>query len=1142
MLQEKKKFTGSGSGGDFDSAPTEVLPFGWVNAENVRTLTTDAGEVGNLESLGSNVLKNNPYLFTAPPNQPQPDNIYNGAATDEPNNRFVEFIWDTFGEGGLFAYDLNAQTWYKVITEDQVTNGFTWDLNKFIHSARIINGNIYWVDGLNVPRRLDIDAGIKMNHPSYVTPVTPYTTPLSQSVISIVRRQPGLPPSQTKITQTSPVVPANQVALGAWTFAYRYIYRGYEISALSGQSTLANYNAEGDTFNRIDIVIPTYEKIDQDVIQVDIVARFLDTEIYFVIHSWKKKIPADAAAIVAHNNTVMPVPLTYSFYNDVSGIALDSAYSVKIFDSVPINATSIEMAKNRAFLSNYILGYDTPLTTSLALTLISKVFPTGGGGPLTGEWFLIKYNNPLFHTAYVLKTTTAVGADPPGPAYYYTWNTIVPPFPATVNAADLTFRGNTYLQAATSISGIYTFLGSEVDQGVGSVINSASPPLSAVVGTVFKSDAALRISISFKDNSGLECGILTNQNLVVQIPDTGFSTQTYIIGIAWILSNVNALLEIPDWAYYYSINVTKCLKTRFFVESLADIIYAAKDTSGNYTFTTTAYSNDLAGVAIDLTFLNSHSQGYSFTIGDVAKLYVNGNPFTLAIIDQVAQYAICELKDVGALSAKTGLFEIYTPYKTQTNEPYFEIGQIYPIVNPGQSTRTYSTLNGTIGGDVALFGRINAGQKYVVEAMNPNDKFYLNWFTNSGRPNFVDDIGQVKKTSSIAYSNTFIPGSQNNGLSTFEALNTKDVYPECGAILKLQLTSKVEGEAGNVMLAICTKETASLYIGETQVVSAVSNAFLAQATGVIGTINVLKGGFGTLHPESVTEFRGNVYFLSATNGKFVQYSANGLFPISNYKAARFWKLFCEQLLSMTQAQIIALGSRPFVFTCVDSNNWELLVSIPKLLLIPPKGYLPDYPAKIYPFDIWDGQAKTMVYKLSAEPNHWSGAYTFSPEGLLAIQNKVFSFNKAQAYQHNSSIFPLTYYGVAQKARIMILANIENNRPKVYNNISVEGNYRPSFIYFRTEPSLVDFEQYDLIEQASDLIASDFEIKEGQMYSFIFRNKIVTTGSGVVFTGLLTAEKMRALVLKTLIEFTPTSQPLELRAVNFGFQISAGHTT
>lgn len=180
------------------------------------------------------------------------------------------------------------------------------------------------------------------------------------------------------------------------------------------------------------------------------------------------------------------------------------------------------------------------------------------------------------------------------------------------------------------------------------------------------------------------------------------------------------------------------------------------------------------------------------------------------------------------------------------------------------------------------------------------------------------------------------------------------------------------------MLAICQAQTASIYIGEVQLLGSSGNAFVAQSAGVIGTINVLKGNYGTINPESVTEYRGNCFWVDASNGRVIQYSSNGLFPISQYGMSRFWKQVCDQYVRMTAAQIEALGSRPFIFTTVDPYHNELLITIPQLLAAPPNGYLPDYPSIINPFHLYDGQAKTLVYKIGVGQGnpYWMAANLF----------------------------------------------------------------------------------------------------------------------------------------------------------------------
>jgi hypothetical protein len=279
------------------------------------------------------------------------------------------------------------------------------------------------------------------------------------------------------------------------------------------------------------------------------------------------------------------------------------------------------------------------------------------------------------------------------------------------------------------------------------------------------------------------------------------------------------------------------------------------------------------------------------------------------------------------------------------------------------------------------------------------------------------------------------------------------------------------------------------------------------------------------------EFRGNVFWYDANNGKIIQYSSNGLFPISNYKMTRYWKQFSDQYNSMTKAEVEALGSRPFVYMAVDPHHYELLVTVPKVLSTPPKGYLPDYPSTIYPFDIWDGQSKTLVFKLNAEPNYWQGSYSFTPEGMITMQNKLFLFKYGQLYEANSEDSLCEFFGIQYKPKIMFVANQDKAIPKTYNNFSVNGNLKPSFVYFRSEVPY---------EQASDLEDFSFTTLEGNYYAVILRNKLIPTQAGLDTNGLLTGEKMTTITLKILMQWNVTNQNINLNFISIGYQPSAGH--
>lgn len=1285
---EKKYWEGYLNGDDADAF---ILPTEYINLQEFRYgMTSDKGFARQLESVGGTLLIPSPT-----PVPPLSQNICIGIAYDNAHRRVVFFMYNTQGEHEIFCFDYMANAIYEVLQSSQVTGGLNFDKNHLIHSARVENGSVYWTDNLNEPRRVNIDAGIKMNQPSYVTPIVAYVTPVSQSVIAWIRRQPGLPPLQTKIMPAVVTAAPNFIAKEAFQFAYRYQYRTYEYSTLSALSTLADFNEEdsppsitnlnipntslfsgaylatnfllptsttpaygpniqakitrvgtagpnagaadisiplnwvgypatrtvtrvivegvnayfhqlpgnGSTgvlsagprpasipqsgkwyisyrdgvhptlnilqtwdwgladaafpptteanltlytstptpskqFNEIDISIPLAEKIDQDVLQVDLIANYLLSGVFFIIKSWNKLKAAEAAQIAAHNAGTSA--LAYHFLNNQVGIAIDSAYAVKPFDSVPLLAATIEMAKNRGFMGNYLIGYNSSaLITSLATSFTITVVGAAVGSFITGTWYLINFFNAartqVYHE-YVIKTATSVTFQPFSPQYYYTVAGAAPPFPITITTG-LIPLGTSY----TDIMAYYLTqtgdsqpgnLGSVVNQNITVALLSQNQAVNyGVLAKAFKANSFYQAAITFYDFAGRKCGVITNDTLKLTIPNTGFSANQYVTAINWTLSNTNALAEIPPWAYYYSIDLTKNLRTRFFVEAVGFGAYATKDVSGNYTFTNLVYSSDLAGVAIDISFLASNGMGYIFTQGDAVNIYVNGANYNLAVIGQSGKYIICDLYNIGALGGSALMqYEIYTPYQQSTVEPYFEMSQLFAVFNPATAGRQYSVTQGQIAGDVFLFQRQNFSITYIAEAMSPNNKLYTRWFTDAGRPNFTDTIGQVSKVTSVAYSNTFIAGSQNNGLSTFDALDAEDLSPDFGPIQKLQLASKVQ-QIGTVMLAICSgPATASIYLSENTLISQTGDSVIAQANTVIGSVHELRGAFGTLHPESVIEFRGAIYWYDLQNSKVVQYADNGLFPISNYKLSRYWNLFSQAYKALTADQIEALGSRPFVFGTADPQHGELLFTVPRTLSAPPLGYLPDYPSEPYPFDIWDGQGKTIVYKLYTDPNRWQGSYAFTPEYSFYMENNLYLFKHGDLYVGNQSANYCNYFGVQYQPKVMCLSNQQLNKPKSYNNASVEGNQAPQQLYMMARyPNL----------QSSDLVVDDFKNLEGIFYAPILRNRLDPAFDNNFSAALIAGEKMRTTALYIMGKWDATAGIVQVKFLNVGYTLSLG---
>lgn len=1121
---------------DADSAPYAVPPNAWVNMENIRIETTDnaATEVGQF--IGGTKLLSVP--------QPSVNYLGNGMVADDENGIVVEFKKNTTGtQDKIVAYYKRDNVEYDVLLSSQVTGGLNFNKYSFIHSAVILNGMVYWVDGTtNQPRKINIESGIKGNNPSFPTNEKPYTFPLNFNEITIIKPPPLLSPNIAKNTDGG--YANNFIANESFEAAFQYIYYDNEPTVPGSYSPASKLNFVNDTFNRIVVTMDSAEFIPLTVRYVNLIIRYGNTNVAKVVKTWDREVASENAEIQNQNN--QSAVITYNFYNDISGLTINPLDVLKQADSVPVYSETISSGKGRLFLGNNTEGYDTPLSTSMQISLGNYLTLSGTTQP--AFLFTVRIVSYQFQPAYGYSAYYVFLPWASQAGFYEIISTaqlvltqtipaLPPPPVTTAYTTGLSYKGaniNEIIQN-TKPSGYPN--GQAADN---------SPRLTANViiitainvnnYAVFAQDSPYKAGNVFLDYAGRRCAVVTNGGLTVTTPFRNFAYQNAYASIDWSLSNSNAVNEIPEWAYFVIPVLTLNQRTRFFIQGWAVAPkYAIKDASGNYVYTSNLYVPNTAAIALDTTSLVQNGMGYVYTAenNDQCILVTSSNVrHELPVIGQDGNYILLKAKDIGNLSAVTIMYEVYTPYKTSEQEIFFDRGNVYPIDNPGTINRQYSTLNGAFLPDAFALTRSFNNFAYIGGAMSPNDLFYKIWNDDGGKVNVISKLGQAAKTQYIRWSNTFIPNTSANGLSTFDFQDEIAVPEDCGSITKLILTSKVQSE-GSVMLNLCANETNSIYLGEAQIIDSTgATQFFTQTKGVISTINTLKGNFGTTHAESVVQYRGSVFWWDDLSERVIQYASNGLFAISSYKMTKFWKEFSRKFKSLTQSDFDNLGSRPFVFAIVDPYHNELLFSIPKVSNEPPKGYLPDYPNEIYPFDILDYQTKTIVYKLDKGDGRpkWLGAFTFNTDGFVSMQNELYASKNGFLYALNQIANQNEFFGVQNSSKIMVVSNKGVGMPKVYNNVSAQSNLVPSFVYF-----YCDYPN----QQSSDLVDNNFKDLEGWWFSTILRNKLIPTVAGYTTDGLLTGEKMRNQAMFIMWEWRVGDTPLQLQFLNIGFTLSKG---
>lgn len=1202
MYNIRKIFTG-GINADDD------LPFvdrsQYLNAENVRVFNTSEGKSGRIEPIKGNLSISNEL--------PGGDCVCIGGCQDESGDRIFYFIFNSNGNHRIFCYSLTDEKCYIVLKSEDVKGGLGFQRDVYIHSCFYVSGCLYWVnEDVSEPRRIPVDRLLKTYQPTLTIDQLPFILPIDDSIISWIRKPGALRPMAEKKKSATDTGQLTLLKLDAFQFCYRYVFFTGEVSVLSAYSRLINYNAEEDDSDGIQVSIPLSEKIEQDVKYIDLVVRYVEDNSFFIIHRWDSA--TDVIKIEQHNSG--QVALSYLYFNNTTGEALDDVYKVSPYDSVPLKAKTAEIAKNRAYMGGIEMGYDTPKLTSLSINPVEEDISGQSVSTIKGEWWILHLSGVDTQTGFgyrLLRLTNPLELIfTPATYYYYLYSGTIPPLPSTVQSSELKFAGSDiegikqYLYADPSI----ILLSKEVIRLM--VLDPVSGTFQTTVITdkqdssymknVWKSGGLYDAGIVFYDRYMRKCGIkrlsdglvetgivMTEQasqwtvnstnviiiqliNNVVQIGDvfrvfsgtvtavgsytvkhlnvinldtstyyvefyeplTGTGTGqvdfdvirnnssygaisikdkrlhgSYTVALEWKLSNINSPSEIPDWAWYYSISITKCLSTKFFINGIGLAKYATKGDDGTLTYSTTYSSDSL--LTIDLTGVSAFEMGYSFTEGDIVLITRDGVVYPVKINEAIGKYIIMRGFDIGILSPDFVTFEIYTPYKRVNNEVFYEASDLMTITNNGSSGRQFSVTAGSLYGDVSLMKRNYSGSTYLTEAMSPNDKKWLEWNTDSGRPNIEDYIGKKVLTNEGVFSDVLIQDSKVNGLSSFQPLNIFSLDYNLGELRKLALVSKVQS-TGTVLLAICEDGAASLYLGEQQIMDTTGSSFIAKGSSVVGSINAFQRNFGTVNPESVCRADGIVYWFDRKRSAIVQYAGNALFNL------------CERKMSTPVSLLCRNYKGGLIVSAVDTENEELLFSIPSYGE-PVKGYLNSYsPNKVYPYFYGDGLAKTMVYSLSQKS--WSPSRSHQPESFVRIGRRLYSFSKGHLYEENKGSY-CNLFGIAREASVSY--SITPGSLHTFLSIAFMGSRAPDFVQFRTEGDYV---------QESDLVGNDFTVIGNLISASLFRDKLSPNVESS--SALVRGDRMSGHTLLVTIEYDMSAgKSFYLENVSHGMITKAG---
>lgn len=191
------------------------------------------------------------------------------------------------------------------------------------------------------------------------------------------------------------------------------------------------------------------------------------------------------------------------------------------------------------------------------------------------------------------------------------------------------------------------------------------------------------------------------------------------------------------------------------------------------------------------------------------------------------------------------------------------------------------------------------------------------------------------------------------------------------------------------------------------------------------------------------------------------------------------------------------------------------------------------------YEAYDGYGG--VWSFQPNIDKWTSLYSYRPEWMNVVGNRLVTFKNGYPYVHNSSTYN-QFYGVNYDSVVAFVHNDAGDLTKVYESISIEGD-TPDIVHVRTE--VPDVQSSDIRGGALNrqtMQAGDFRVNEGVNYSAILRDRLSPNSAGTADQKLYKGDPMRGeFGLFQGVFSTPSTQKV-LKFANIGFIPSRGHNT
>lgn len=1057
-----------------------LIPKGqYINAENIRVVSSDGSDVGAVENIKGNEKLTTEGIAGA---------TVIGACIDESNNHIYYFVTSPTLDI-VYEYNTLTDTLVRVL-QDTAGRELDFNASNLITGCDVILGNtleekqLAWTDNLNPPRKIYIETAKTFGLDNF-----------DIDDISTIKRPPSLSP--VVCLGVDVTIKKNRISDKFFVFSHRYIYEGGEESSNSFFSeSLFPYNENifvtDSIVSEANFINVSFNTGDSRVKTIEVLGKEIGSNTIFILDR------VDKETLSLSDNTTYTIKYdnqkTYSVLNDNDALSL--------YNNVPAVAKEQSFINNRLMYLNYVDGYNMednngdPIELDYTTVASKSSIPSIQFGSVTGSGTktvaidmssLTDLKKNTFINGKFIVTDTAsapstledvvegqyvVSAD------FATWQDLYDDSSAVndwlVTLFTLFTENNTtgIVITTTSVANILTVV---IDAGSNGFFSSDFPEVISINETskTYLSGSSQEFGILYYDNY--------NRSSSVQVSTTNTVNFREIYTSVDKINNVAITINHlpPVWATKYKI-VRKSNDYNF--DIIRPNTLLKYDESAFYYFPILSSEIDKVKVGEDLEVqyvsYNTAFSGYkpwTFTVEEIVDKnevqvgdYFTGE-FYPSVDDNIDIYIKLKLVsgDVPSIISKNDVAVTDGTVSEYSSILFRTINTSSPSENFYETPETFFITNGfhlsptqnQTGGQPAIIDLQDGDSYYLTDALEHyklNDKFLGNKYENVEflRPSLVSKTAiKLRRDSSITYSGLYVSDSGLNNLSTFNTTlgNFKDLNRKDGSI------QKSHAKEGN-LIVFQEHQVSKILAGRDVFFNGDGTVNVTSTDRILGQQINYAGEYGIgSNPESFSFWGNSMYFTDTHRGVVLRLGANGLTEISKIGMRDYFK---DKMID---------NPASFKFGGYDPINDEYIINI---------------------------NDETVAF--SSIVNAWTSFYSILPEHFINISGKFYSFKGGELYIHNSEgVNRNTFYDVQYPSKVSLIVNDNPSEIKELQAVSLEGNNTWEALIKAFVSNSDDFTE-------SSIKRTEFVKKEGIWYAYARRNESdssfdskATYGLGVV---------------------------------------------